>query len=257
MLPLIDTHIHLDFPVPAAAEADRLAAARSGGVEGFVIPGVKPAGWADIVALAEQQSDVYAAPGLHPAYAEQWNGTVAMELTRLAAQERVVAIGEIGLDGAVGPAFEIQERVLREQLAIALKMNLPVLLHARKATGRLLEILRELQVGPRVGGIWHGFSASLQVARQLVGEGFLIGVGPILLRENARKLPQVVTELPLSGLVLETDYPDMTADPAVLLQVAERIAVLREEPLKMVLTATTANARRLLGVDLVAGGAGQ
>ena len=85
----------------------------------------------------------------------------------------------------------------------------------------------------------------------------MIGVGPILLRKNARKLPQTVTELPLSGLVLETDYPDMTADPAVLLQVAERIAVLREEPLDMVLTATTANARRLLGFDLATGGAGQ
>ncbi len=257
MLPLIDTHIHLDFPAPLAAGADRLAAARSGGVGGFVIPGVKPAGWADIVALARQQSDIYAAPGLHPAYAEQWDAAAAEELVRLAAQERVVAIGEIGLDGAVGPGFEIQERVLREQLAIGFEVERPVLLHARQATGRLLEILRELQVGHRVGGIWHGFSASLEVARQLVDEGFLIGVGPILLRKNARKLPQTVTELPLTGLVLETDYPDMTEEPAVLLQVAERIAVLREEPLDMVLTATTANAQGLLGFDLATGGAGQ
>ena len=234
-----------------------MAAARSGGVGGFVIPGVKPEGWADIVALARQHSDVYAAPGLHPAYADQWDAAAAEELVRLAGEERVVAIGEIGLDGAVGPAFEIQERVLREQLVIALQMNLPVLLHTRQATGRLLEILRELQVGPRVGGIWHGFSASPQIARQLFAEGFLLGVGPILLRANARKLPQTVTELPLTGLVLETDYPDMTADPAVLLKVAERIAVLREEPLEQVLTATTANARRLLGLGPAVGGAGQ
>jgi len=245
MLQLIDTHIHLDAPELAGQGPKLLPDARQLGIAAFVIPGVRVRGWPGMIELAGQYPDVYAAPGLHPAYADQWNDAAGRQLRRLTGESRVVAIGEIGLDGAVGPDLELQERVLRAQLEIAREAKLPVLLHARKATGRLLDVLEELRIGETIGGIWHGFSGSLQIAQRLVAMGFLIGVGPILLRDNARKLPEAVGVLPLSKLVLETDLPDMAEQPGTLLRVAEKIAALRQEPLLQVAATTTENARNL------------
>ncbi len=249
MLPLVDTHIHLDAPELDGGGPGVLAAARQRGVVSFVVPGVRVSGWPSLVRLAGQWPGVYAAPGLHPAYAGQWNEAAAGQLRALTRESGMVAIGEIGLDGAAGPDRKCQETVLRDQLAIALDASLPVLLHARQATGRLLEVLKELQVGKRVGGIWHGFSGSLQVAQRLADMGFLIGVGPILLRDNARKLPEAVRALPLECLVLETDLPDMADHPGTLVDVAERVAELRREALEMVAATTTDNARKLLGLN--------
>ncbi len=247
MLNLIDTHIHLDAPELEGHGPLLLPAARQVGIGAFIIPGVRVSGWPGMVALATHHAGVFAAPGLHPAYADQWNSSAAAQLCELAADPRVVAIGEIGLDGAVGPDLDFQEQVLREQLDIAVAAKLPVLLHARKATGRLFNILKELQIGKQVGGIWHGFSGSLELAEQLVSAGFLLGIGPILLRDNARKLPAVVKAIPLSALVLETDLPDMAEQPDCLLAVAGRIAELRGEPLAHVTVATTANVENLFG----------
>ena len=245
MLPLIDSHIHLDAPELAGTGAGLLPQARQDGIGRFIVPGVRVSGWQGLLALAEQQPDVFAAPGLHPAYAEQWSASAAQQLRELCQQPKVIAIGEIGLDGVVGPPFDQQELVLRAQLQIALEARLPVLLHGRKATGRLLEILRELQIGSQLGGIWHGFSGSLPVAQQLVALGFKIGVGPILLRDSARKLPQAVVALPADALLLETDLPDMAATPAVLVAVAQKVAKLRGWSLAETAEITTENANRL------------
>ncbi len=247
MLNLIDTHIHLDAPELEGDGPQLLPTARQAGIGGFIIPGVRVSGWAGMVELTKLYNGVYAAPGLHPAYADQWSPAAAAQLQEMSAEPRVVAIGEIGLDGAVGPSLELQEQVLRDQLEIAVAARLPVLLHARKATGRLFDILMELQIGNQVGGIWHGFSGSLELAEQLVAAGFLLGVGPILLRDNARKLPAVVKAMPLSALVLETDLPDMAAQPDRLYAVAERIAELRGAELTLIAAATTTNVENLFG----------
>lgn len=245
MIPLVDSHIHLDAPELRGSGVHLLPEARRQGIDTFIVPGVRVSGWQGLVELAAKEDDVYAAPGLHPVYAEQWSEAAAQQLRALSIHCKVIALGEIGLDGAVGPSLSLQEQVLREQLQIALEAKLPVLLHARQATGRLLEILRELDIGPQVGGIWHGFSGSLQVAQQLVALGFKIGVGPILLRASARKLPQAVLELPAAALVLETDLPDMASRPDALVAVAQKVAELRGCSLAEVARSTTNNARGL------------
>jgi TatD DNase family protein len=245
MLPLIDTHIHLDAPELAGTGVDFLPRAQQNGIGKFILPGVRSSGWHGILALTRQQPEIFAAPGLHPAYAEQWSAKVAQQLQEFSRQPKVVAIGEIGLDGVTGPALKQQETALRGQLQIALQAGLPVLLHGRKATGRLLDILRELKIGRQVGGVWHGFSGSLPVAEQLLQLGFKIGVGPILLRENARKLPLAVVELPAEMLLLETDLPDMAETPEVLVAVAERVAELRGWSLAETARITTENADNL------------
>jgi TatD DNase family protein len=247
MFRLFDSHCHLDAPELQGAGIELLAGARNSGILAFVIPGVRVADWRRLLAIAEQEAGVFAAPGLHPAYADQWSAAAGRQLRRLTSHPKVVAIGEIGLDTLCGPPLERQEKVLRAQLEIALEAGLPVLLHGRKATGRLLEILRELQVGAQVGGIWHGFSGSLAVAEELVRLGLKIGVGPILLRTAARKLPAAVRQLPAAALVLETDLPDMTEKPEALRAVAEKVAELRGWSLEEAARITTENACRLFG----------
>ncbi|MCK5913070.1 MAG: TatD family hydrolase [Desulfuromusa sp.] len=247
MFALIDTHIHLDASELNCHGLDFLPDAQQCGITRFVVPGVRVGGWDGMLTLAEKTEGVYLALGLHPGYADQWTSEAEEYLRELAAQPKVVAIGEIGLDGTVGPSLSHQQVALRAQFQIALDAGLPVLLHARQATGQLLAILRELAIGKRIGGIWHGFSASISVAEELVELGFKIGVGPILLRKNARKLPDAVKVLPASALVLETDFPDMTEKPEALLRVAEKIAELRDVSLEEVARTTTENARQLFG----------
>ena len=146
MISLIDTHIHFDAPELIGEGLNLLPEAQQCGINRFIVPGVRVNGWAGMLALAEKAESVYLAPGLHPAYADQWTPEAEQQLRELTVQPQVVAIGEIGLDGTVGPAIQQQEMVLRAQLQIALDAKLPVLLHARQATGRLLTVLRELEM---------------------------------------------------------------------------------------------------------------
>ncbi|MDA3903132.1 MAG: TatD family hydrolase [Desulfuromusa sp.] len=242
-----DTHIHLDAPELNGQGLDLLPAAQKCGINKFVVPGVLVSSWDGMVALAENAESVYLAPGLHPAYADQWTPEAEQLLQYMTASQKVVAIGEIGLDGSVKSSMQQQEVVLRAQLQIALDARLPVLLHARQATGQLLAILRELEIGKKIGGSWHGFSGSLQVAQELAELGFKIGVGPILLRANARKLPDAVKALPTSALVLETDLPYMAEKPEIILKVAEKVAELRHCSLAETARFTTENANKLFG----------
>ena len=247
MLDWFDTHIHLDASELNGRGLDFLPAAQKCGINKFIVPGVRVSGWTGMLALTENAENVYLAPGLHPAYADQWTPEAEQCLRELTVQPKVIAIGEIGLDGTTGPALQQQEIALRAQLQVALDGGLPVLLHARQATGRLLAILRELKIGQKIGGVWHGFSGSLQVAQELVELGFLLGVGPVLLRKNARKLPHAVKLLSASAFVLETDLPYMTETPEALVLVAEKVAELRGVSLDDVARITTENARQLFG----------
>lgn len=240
-----DTHIHLLDPAARGIADLQVEAAAATGINLLIQPGVRVTDWDAMLALTEQHQQVYAAPGIHPMCADQWDDKTALRLKELTRHPKVVAIGEIGLDAVVGPMPEIQERALRAQLRIALNAGLPVQLHCRQKNGALLAILRELNVGYQIGGVWHGFSGSSIFARELVALGFYIGVGPLLLRSNVRKLQEVVAALPLSSLVLETDLPDMARAPADLLKVAEKIAEIKSLPLSDVAQITTANALEL------------
>ncbi len=242
---LCDTHIHL-----AASDANQradiwVASAAAAGIQWLIQPGVRAGDWNELISLAQRYPCVYAAPGIHPMCADQWDDKAALRLEELTRHPKVVAIGEIGLDAVVGAAQEVQEGVLRAQLQIALDHDLPVLLHCRKKKGALLAILRELNIGRQIGGVWHAFSGSLPFACELVDLGFVIGVGPILLRHNARKLVDIVAALPTSAFVVETDLPDMAQAPEELIKVANRIAEIKNLTLGDVAKETTENALRL------------
>ena len=104
MFPLIDTHAHIDAPELTGRDTDLLTSAAQAGIERIIVPGVRVSGWQPLMHLVRQHAELSAAPGLHPAYADQWSDAAEAQLREFARQRKTVAIGEIGLDGVVGPA---------------------------------------------------------------------------------------------------------------------------------------------------------
>lgn len=247
---LVDTHIHLDsLDDPPRA----LDTARSQGIGAWIVPGVAPSNWSQLMATVAAVPGAWAAPGLHPQAAADWRPELAGELQRLAADPKTVAIGEVGLDGQAGPVLALQERVFRQMIGIARETNRPLLLHMRQATGRMLELLRAERAF-EVGGIAHAYSGSLETARQLIAIGFALGIGGVITYPEVRRLAEVVRAVPAEWLVLETDAPDLAphphrgADnrPEWLALVAARVAQLRSWTPAETARITTNNARRVL-----------
>ncbi|MGV3571782.1 MAG: TatD family hydrolase [Ramlibacter sp.] len=222
MLPWIDTHCHLD-----AAEFDpdrdavRERAARSGVVH-CVLPAVSAANFDTVRALAHRHSDSYAL-GIHPlctgAAADSELELLDRALAAHRDDPRLVAVGEIGLDHFV-PGLDAgrQAWFYREQLALAHRHGLPVLLHVRRSADSLLKELRRLPVT----GIAHAFNGSLQQAGEFVRLGFKLGFGGTVTYDRALQIRRLATQLPLSALVLETDAPDIP--PHWLYRTAEQRA---------------------------------
>lgn len=266
----IDTHSHLDAP---EFEPDRAAVhqrARAAGVATCVIPAVEAANFDAVRLLAHAQQDTYGL-GIHPLYAPH---ATEADLAKLDAalhahhdDQRLVAVGEIGLDGFVPElntpeALAQQQHYYKAQLKLAQQHQLPVILHVRRSADLLLKGLRDT---PVVGGIAHAFNGSLQQAQAFIALGFKLGFGGALTYDRALQLRRLATELPLSAIVLETDAPDIpphwlyaTAEqraagqpqgrnePAELPRIAQVLADLRGISLSELAAATSANARQAL-----------
>ncbi|MDD2580379.1 MAG: TatD family hydrolase [Desulfuromonadaceae bacterium] len=251
---LIDSHCHLDLEPLNSALPGLLQGARDAGVQCFVVPGVHPDGWGRISGLAAENPLVMPAFGIHPMHAGSADGPVFERLLQVA--EQAVAIGETGLDPGYPVSLDLQERVFREQLRIAVKCGLPVLVHCRRSFQRILQVLREEQTD-QVGGIMHAFSGSPEMAREFIKLGFAISVSGTVTWNNAVKPLRVARDLPLEHLVLETDAPDMTPQryrgtfnrPAWLVETAERLAGVRGISLENVARVTSDNVRRVLRLD--------
>jgi TatD DNase family protein len=216
-MPWLDTHCHWDA---AEFDPDRealRAQARSAGVSHCVIPAVERANWDRVRALAHGApsacADAYAL-GIHPLYTPGADEADLPALRQALCEQvddpRLVALGEIGLDGFVpGLDWERQTWFYREQLRLAREFDLPVILHVRRSADALLAGLRA--VGGRTGwrGIAHAFNGSGQQAKQFIDLGFKLGFGGSLTYERASQIRRLATELPLNALVLETDAPDI------------------------------------------------
>ncbi len=210
----IDTHCHLDaaeFAPDLAAVRER---ARAAGVATCVIPAVEVGAFDAVRALAQRFGDAYAL-GLHPMYVaaapDDALARLDAALARHAGDPRLVAVGEIGLDHFVpelteGPLRERQERFFREQLKLARRHGLPVILHLRRAVDAVLKGLREIGVA---GGIAHAFSGSRQQADALLELGVWLGFGGAMTYERASRLRALAAELPADAIVMETDAPDI------------------------------------------------
>jgi TatD DNase family protein len=251
---LVDTHCHLDVEEFAADRAAVLQRARAAGVVAQVIPAIHRAGWSFLLALCRSEPDLYPALGLHPVYLAQHDEADVEALAALVAAERPVAIGEIGLDWFVEDLDRERQQVLFErQLAIARDAGLPVILHVRRAHDAALATLRRIR---GCGGIAHAYSGSLEQARHYLDLGFRLGFGGMLTFERSTKLRRLARELPLEGIVLETDAPDLTVashrgernSPEYLPEVLAALAEVRGADPAEVAAVTTANACAVFGL---------
>ena len=257
----IDTHCHLDAPEFAADGAAVRARAAGAGVAHCVIPAVEPGNFEAVRLLAHRGGDSYAL-GIHPLCTPRASpadlATLAQALQQHRDDPRLVAVGEIGLDYFVpGLDAQQQEYFYREQLLLARRHGLPVLLHVRRSADRLLKQLRQIPVT----GIAHAFNGSNQQAQEFVRLGFKLGFGGTATYERSLQIRRLATDLPLSALVLETDAPDIpphwlyrTAqereaglpqgrnEPGELPRIAQAVAQLRGMDVDTLATATTANA---------------
>ena len=265
----IDTHCHLDA---AEFDTDRdavRAQARALGVGLCVYPAVDVNTLDAVRALAHRHEDVYAL-GIHPLYTPQASAADLDELGLAVqahrADPRLVAVGEIGLDGFV-PGLDMARQVhfFRAQLELAQAQALPVILHVRRSAEQVLQQLRQVRVR---GGIAHAFNGSLQQARAFIDLGFVLGLGGALTYERATRLRELARELPLESLVVETDAPDIPPQwlyttaaaraegqpqgrnsPAELPRIATLLATLRDVAPQTLARQTTDNARRALGLQ--------
>ena len=206
----IDTHCHLDAP-EFAPDVDAVRAqARAAGVAHCVIPAVERAQWDAVRQLAQRHGDSYAL-GIHPLYtpraADEDLEALAGALQQHQADPRLVAVGEIGLDGFV-PGLDParQWRFYRAQLQLAQRFGLPVILHVRRSADRLLKGLREVPVR---GGIAHAFNGSVQQAQAFIALGFKLGFGGAVTYERALQLRRLAQALPEDAIAMETDAPDI------------------------------------------------
>jgi TatD DNase family protein len=238
----------------SAADA-ALERARAGGVRGFVVPGTKLEDAAEAIAVAAGRDDVWCAVGFHPHEAKDCDDAAFAEIERLANDPKVVAIGECGLDyHYMHSPRETQIAVFERHIALAKKLDKPIIVHNRESTEDCVEIL--LRSGAR--GILHSFTESLEVAEKLVAAGFFISFSGIVTFRSAEMLRGVAKALPHDRVLIETDTPFLAPvpyrgkqnEPAFVVKVAELLATLWQESLDFVAEKTTSNFERAFSVNL-------
>ena len=209
---LFDTHAHYDSRKFDSDRDEVLSALPGFGVELVVNPGCDLDSSRRAVELAGRWPFLYAAVGVHPEDCGGWKDGDVEQLRSLAAQPRVVAVGEIGLDyyWKENPPKELQKQVFRAQMALARELDLPVIVHDREAHGDSMDIVREF---PGVRGVFHCFSGSSEMPKELVKLGWMISFTGVLTYKNARKAVEAAQAVPMERIMIETDSPYMAPVP--------------------------------------------
>jgi len=207
------------------------------------------------ISLAEEYSFFSAAVGIHPHYAKDVEENYIEQLEALSKHEKVVAIGEIGLDFHYDYSpRDVQRKRFHEQLELVRKIGLPVIIHNREADAEVFDILKDA----RVHGIMHCFSGDVSLAKKYIDLGYYIGIGGIVTYKNAPILKEVVKEIPLEYLVVETDAPYLApvphrgkrCDSTMLSHIVSEIANLKEISIEEVEEKTWNNACKIFGLNL-------
>lgn len=253
---LFDSHAHIDDKKFNEDREATIARALENGIGGILNAGADMFSSARAVDLAEQYEPVYAAVGIHPHDAKDARETDYPKLAEWAARPKVVAIGEIGLDYHYDfSPRDVQKAVFIRQLDLARQLGKPVIIHDREAHADLLEVMKKEGAG--LSGVFHCFSGSLEMAREVLAMGlYLSFAGPVTFA-NAHKLKEVAKAIPLDRLLVETDSPYLTPEPhrgrrnepAYVRLVAETIAGLRNIEPEQLARITTENTKRLFGIQ--------
>ena len=252
---LFDTHAHYDDDWFDEDRDALLSSMPERGVGLIVNPGITVETSRQAIAMAEKYPHMYAAVGIHPENCHDFVPAHIDELRELARHPKVVAIGEIGLDyyWDTNPPREFQQEVLRAQMALAQELQLPVIIHDRDAHADTLAIVREF---PAVTGVFHCYSGSVEDARTLVKMGWMLSFNGAATFKNARKAPEVIAEVPLERLMIETDAPYLAPvphrgkrnDSSLMHLVAEKLAQIKGLTAEEVEKATWDNGKRFFNI---------
>lgn len=254
--PLADTHCHLTLPHFDQDRQQVLTRAKEEGVNRILVPGLDLASSRRAVELSQRYPEIYAAVGIHPHNAKDWNRSTKQELRELAGSPKVVAIGEIGLDyyRDLSPR-EKQRSVFQDQLDLAREVELPVVIHNRKAIDDLMSCIGTWSARHPISssGVLHANSADLENTRKVLEAGFYIGIAGPITYQKAEVLRRVTAELPLERVLLETDAPYLTPhpkrgkrnEPSYLQLIAQQCAILFEVSVNTISATTSQNATNL------------
>lgn len=247
-LPIIETHFHLDYLKEASAE-EVITAAKAIGVERFMTIGVSPDNLASVISLTEQFDEIFGTLGIHPHDAEKFDQATDDFINQNLMKEKIVAVGEIGLDYYYDNADrKVQRDVFARHLQIAVDHKLPVVIHTRDADEDTQAILKEYAKdlnghNQNTKGVIHSFTSGLPLAEFCVEQGFNIGINGIATFNKAENVREVIRAIPIEKLLLETDAPFLTPvpyrgkenAPCYLPFIAEKIAEVKELAIEDVL----------------------
>ena len=252
---IFDTHAHYDDTAFDLGRDALLAAMPAQGVGLILDPGCDMETSKKALALAEKYSHIYAAVGYHPENCASYVSADLDVLRQMAKHPKVVAIGEIGLDyyWEQNPPKEFQQAVFRAQLALAQELSLPVIVHDRDAHADCLAIIKEF---PAVRGVFHCYSGSVEMARELWKLGWYTGFDGPVTYKNARKTVEVAQEVPLERLLLETDSPYMSPvpkrgernDSRNIVHIAEKLSEIRGMTADEIIRIASENGKRLFQI---------
>ena len=256
MKPMIfDSHAHYDSQQFDEDRHELLMSMPENGIGTIINSGANWDSVTEVVELAQKYPHVYAAVGLHPDEVGDLNEERFEYVKAQCQKEKVVAVGEIGLDYYWdNESHEVQKKWFIRQLELARELDLPVIIHSRDAAADTLEIMQTYAQGLR--GVIHCFSYSKELAREYVKMGFHIGVGGVVTFKNGKKLKEIVEEIPLERILLETDCPYLAPVPyrgkrnssLYIPYIAEEIANLKGITYEEVVAQTEKNGRELFGI---------
>ena len=255
-MPIFDTHAHYDSGGFNADRDEVLSSLPASGVALVVDPGCDVPSSQAAVALAEKYPHVYAAVGIHPGDCAGCTDADFEAIRTLCGHEKVVAVGEIGLDyyWEDNPPKEFQQMVFRRQIELALELDLPVIVHDREAHGDSLAVVLDY---PALRCVFHCFSGSPEMAQELLKRGWYLGFDGPITYKNAKRAPEVAAVTPLDRIVVETDAPYLTPvpyrgkrnDSRYLPYVIEKLAEWKGVSPEEMTDITLKNGKRLFGLE--------
>jgi TatD DNase family protein len=253
---LIDSHAHLDDERFDKDRDSIIKSLKESGIELVINPGADVSSSIKAVALSEKYDNIYAAVGVHPHDVKDMDENTIELLRSFSKREKVVAIGEIGLDYYYDNSpRDIQRKMFKEQLELAKEVGLPVIIHSRDAAGDTFDILKEAQDGT-LRGVLHCYSGSVEMAMDYVDMGFYISLGGPVTFKKSRVPKEVAKAVPIERLLIETDSPYLTPEPyrgkrnepIYVRYVAGVIAELRGMTFEELASKTAENAKRLFRI---------
>lgn len=254
----IDTHVHLNADQYDEDLQEVITRALEAKVEKMIVVGFDRKTIERAMKLADEYEFIYAVIGWHPVDAIDCTEEDLKWIEELSSHPKVVGIGETGLDYYWDKSpKDVQQKLFREQIRLAQKLKLPIIIHNREATGDIVKILRE-ENAASVGGIMHCFSGSVETARECIAMNFIISLGGPVTFKNAKTPKEVATEIPLEHLLIETDAPYLAPhpyrgkrnEPSFVPLVAEEIARLKGISVEEVGRATSANAIKIFKLSV-------